>query len=740
MGMAMVPLGGSLLSGQNVVAAERVSLINVNDIAKYVYPANRAASPGKMSFMPDGESYLMLDDNGKRIIKYNTATGKEEGVVLDTGHTRESSVASVEDFSISPDGTKLLVYTGKEPVYRHSFKAAYYVFEIKRNILRPLSKTCQLQQSPVFSPDSRMVAFVADNNIYIKKIDYDSEVQVTADGLKNSIINGLPDWTYEEEFAMVDAMAWAPDCSTLCYLKFDESNVPTFSFSLYEGWCEAKTEYSLYPGEFTYKYPVAGKPNSRVGVFSYDVDNRKTKEITFKDPAIEYIPRIAFGGGADPQLMVVTLNRAQNRMEVYASNPKSTVSKSVLVEESKAWLNPMTYENISFGTDGFTVLSERSGLNQAYRYTYGGQLLRQLTASTLDVTDYYGEDATGRVFYQAVPAAAGNQPSNAINRVVYRTDRSGQKTEPLSPDTGWGSAVFTGDKNYYIINYSNASTPPVYKLFAMKGKKDRARVLEDNAKYASKYIGDVKKEFFTMTSDGNVLNGYMLKPAGFDASRKYPVIMWQYSGPGSHEVENRWKMDWDYYAAREGFVVICVDGRGTGGRGAEFRDVVYKRLGYYETVDQLNVAKYAASLPYVDGDRIGIAGWSYGGYETLMCVTSTESKFKAAVAIAPVTSWRYYDTVYAERYMQTPQENAEGYDASAPVLRADKMNCRLLIMSGTADDNVHVSNTIEFVGKLQEADRYCDMFLFPNMNHSIYGCDARALVYGRMVEYFKANL
>ena len=272
----------------------------------------------------------------------------------------------------------------------------------------------------------------------------------------------------------------------------------------------------------------------------------------------------------------------------------------------------------------------------------------------------------------------------------------------------------------------------------MKGKK--LRVIEDNSDYAARYTSCAGKEFFTMQSDGTTLNGYMLKPVDFDASRRYPVIMWQYSGPGSQEVVNRWRMDWDYYAVTQGFIVVCVDGRGTGGRGTSFRDVVYKRLGHYETVDQLNAAQYLSTLSYVDSDRIGIAGWSYGGYETLMAVTTHENNFKAGVAIAPVTSWRYYDTVYSERFMLTPQENAEGYDAGAPVNRADKMNCRLLLMSGTADDNVHMSNTMEFVGRLQQADRYCDMFLFPNMNHSINGCDARALVYGRMIEYFKANL
>lgn len=737
----LVSLGLAFLVGgvDSYAASQGVSTIDVNGISKYVYPNNGAASPGNMAFMPDGESYLMLDSEGKRITCYETSSGKELETVFDATHTRESSVSSVEGFSISPDGSRLLVWTDRQPVYRRSFSASYYVFEIKRNILRPLSKTFSRQQSPIFSPDSRMVAFVVDNNIYIKKVDYDSEVQVTTDGEKNRVINGIPDWTYEEEFDMTGAMAWSPDCSTLCFLKFDEANVPMFGFSMYEGWCEPRSEYSLYPGEFTYKYPVAGQPNSVVSVHGYDVETRKTKSVSFKDGRIEYIPRIAFSQGSLCELIVVTLNRAQNRMEIYSANPKSTVSKSILVEESKSWLNPMSYEAIYLAPDGFAVLSERTGTGRVYQYSYTGQLIRQISADGYDVTAYYGMDAAGNAYYQAVPLqASGDEPEQAINRVVYRTDKTGKKTESLTPEQGWGSAEFTPNLNYYVLNHSDAMTPPVYTLYNGKGKK--LRVLEDNSAYASRYSQDVRKEFFTMKSDGITLNGYMLKPAGFDSSRKYPVIMWQYSGPGSQEVVNRWRIDWDYYAARQGFVVVCVDGRGTGGRGTAFRDVVYRRLGQYETVDQLNAAEYVASLPFVDGNRIGIAGWSYGGYETLMCVTSPDSRFKAAVAIAPVTSWRYYDSVYAERYMLTPQENADGYDAGAPVNRAGNLNCRLLIMSGTADDNVHLSNTMEFVGKLQAADRYCDMLLFPNMNHSINGCDARALVYGRMVEYFKSNL
>ena len=739
---ALIVLAGALPTA-NAAKAVSPSVVAVNAIAKYVYPENGASSPSNFSYMPDGESYLLLSDDGRTINRFETATGKQLDTVIDVSHTRESSINGIEGFTISPDGTKLLIHTGKEYIYRRSFKAAFYVFEIKRNILRPLSKEAPMQQAPVFSPDGRMVAFVVDNNIRIKKIDYDSEVEVTTDGVKDRIINGIPDWTYEEEFTTDCSMAWAPDNSTLCYIKYNETDVPKFSFSLYQGYCDASDKYALYPGTFSYKYPVAGEPNSVVSVHSYDVETRKTKEIEFKDNKIEYIPRIAYGGASAERLIVTTLNREQNRMELYSVNPKSTVVKSILVEQSKAWINPMSYENMILRSDDFIIFSERSGYNHLYRYSYNGSLLNQMTSGDYDITAFYGTDAAGWNYYQSTSTPAHPAATAApLNRIVWRVDRQGKKTELLSPADGWASARFSPAMNYYVMDHSSATEVPVYTLYSTKGNKGKQlRVLEDNREYGMRYASLPKKEFFTMTSDGYTLNGYMLKPADFSASKKYPVIMWQYSGPASQEVVNRWRMDWDYYAAAElGFIVICVDGRGTGGRGAEFCNTVYKRLGHFETIDQVNAARYAASLPYVDADRIGIAGWSFGGYETLMAASATDAPYKAAVAIAPVTSWRYYDSVYTERYMLTPQANAEGYEAGSPVNFTDKMNCRLLIMSGTADDNVHLSNTMEYVSRLQQSQRYCDMFLFPNMNHSIYGCGARALVYGRMLGFFRANL
>lgn len=700
----------------------------VKDIAPYVYPNNIANNHAEIYFMPDGLTYLSVSEDRKQVVQYSIKDGVEIGIVFDVNTNRGSKIDEISGITLSADATKMLVYENRTPIYRNSFEATYYVFEIKRNNLKPLSDTFKVQQSPLFSPDGRMVAFVAENNIYIKKLDYGSEVAVTEDGEKDEIINGIPDWTYEEEFSTVTSMAWAPDNMTLCYLKYNEKEVPEFSFQLYKGTCNSNEEYAYYPGLFTYKYPVAGERNSTVTLHSYDVDNRKTKDIEFDTTKIEYIPRIAYSGV--DRLMVATLNRNQNKFELYAVNPKSTVAKSVYIDESATWISPSAYEEIVYNEDNFIVMSEKTGYNHLYQYSYNGTLLRPITYGEYDVTAYYGSDVQGNHYYQSTE-------KGALNRVVAKIDKKG-KTSYITPETGINSVNFSPDKKFYILNNSNINTPPNYTLYNAQGKK--VRVIADNADMQTKYSGKVAKEFFELKNGDVTLNGYMVKPIDFDENKIYPVIMTQYSGPGFQQVLNRWVVDWDMYAAQSGYIVVCVDGRGTGGRGKAFQDVVYKNLGYYESIDQLATAEYIASLPYVDKNRIGICGWSYGGYETLMAISQDNAPFKAAVAIAPVTDWRYYDTVYAERYMSTPQENEDGYIESAPINRVDKVKCNLLFMSGTADDNVHLSNTIEYVSALQNKGILCDMLLFPNMNHSIYGCNARALVYAKMIEYFNKNM
>ncbi|MDE6485086.1 MAG: S9 family peptidase [Duncaniella sp.] len=713
------------------VSLPAVSAVKVDaDMARYVYPGNTPAAPQAMAFEPDGLNYLAYSPESRAVKRYDVKTGKEVETVMDLGNTRGNTLKSIEGFTLSPDGSKIMVYTDKKMIYRRSFTARYYVYEIRTRMLSPLSDDHATQRAPLFSPDGRMVAFVADdNNIYLKKLDYGTEVAVTRDGAAGSIINGVPDWTYEEEFTTDCSMSWAPDNLTLCYLKYDETSVPAWSFPLYEGSCNPMTQYALYPGSYTYKYPVAGQPNSVVTLHSYDVETRKNKDITLPGNDIEYIPRMTYA--FDPaRVIVTTLDRDQRRMELIAVNPRSGVAKSIFTETSDAWIPSVSYENLTLTPDGFMVISPRSGYNHLYAYNYSGALTRTVTSGDYNVTACYGSEA-GTVYYQSTSAGA-------IHRVVESVDAKGKITR-LSPDEGWASARFTPGMTYMVLDHSTASTPPVYTLCNVKGKS--VRVLEDNADYAARYASVPQKEFITVPgADGTMLNAYIIRPQHFDASKRYPVIMNQYSGPESQEVTCRWRMDWPQYAAMQGYVVVCVDPRGTGGRDRAFSTCVYKQLGHYEAADLIAAARHFASQSYVDAKRMGITGWSYGGYQTLMTISAPGSPFAAAVAIAPVTSWRYYDTVYAERYMLTPAQNADGYDSSAPVALVEQMNVPLLIMHGTADDNVHLFNTMQYVSELQASGRMCDMFLYPNMNHSINGCDARLNVYSRMLDYFNRNM
>lgn len=713
--------------------SKAASVSDYPDIQRFVGPERTAKSIDAWQYTPSGDGYLTMSADGKRIVKHDIRSGNETETLMDLTHTRETVLDNIDGFTVSDNGTKILVWRNSKKIYRRSFDAEYFVYEIRSRLLKPLSTEHKRQQAALMSPDGRMVAFVADNNIFIKKLDYGSIVAVTTDGKKNAVINGIPDWTYEEEFSTTASMTWAPDNLTLCYLKYNETDVPMFTFQMYEGTCDRLTQYALYPGQFSYKYPVAGQPNSKVTVHSYDVETRKTKQISFRDPGIEYIPRISYGPDSE-KLMVATLNRDQNRMELYCVNPRSTTSRSILVEEWKAWLNPATYEDIRFLDDFFVVSSCRTGYQHLYVYSYSGSLQRQLTSGEFDVDAYYGYDPASATHYFR------STRSGAINRVVSKIDSKGRITD-LSPEQGTASAFsWSPDMKWCVMSYSNATTAPVYKLVAAPGGKP-ARTLEDNSDYAAKWASAPKPEFFTMESQGNTLNGFIIKPAGFSASKRYPVIMSQYSGPGSQEVLNRWSIGAENYFARAGYVVVCVDGRGTGGRGRAFSDVVYKCLGHYESIDQIAAARYAASLPFVDPDRIAIYGWSYGGYESIMASSQPDSPYAAAIAVAPVTDWRYYDTVYSERYMLTPQQNNDGYNESSAMSHISERKCPLLIMTGTADDNVHLFNTVQYAGAMEAEGRWCDILLFPNMNHSINGCsNSRAVVDGRMLDYLSTHM
>ena len=567
-----------------------------SDVAPYVYPENKSEVPAGFSYAADGNGCYMLSSDHKTIDRYDIKTGKKIETIFDVDRVRETSIDDIEGFEVCANGRYILVYRDSDPIYRRSFTANYYIYEVRSRLLRPLSYDFQRQRAPLMTDDGRMVAFVADdNNIYIKKVDYDSQVAVTTDGSVNKIINGVPDWVYEEEFSTTCSMVWSPDNLTLCFLKYDEAEVPMYTLPVYEGTCDPKKEYALYPGMYSYKYPMPGVKNSKVTLHAYGVETRKTVDITLPDNSIEYIPRIAYGA-ADDRLLVSTLNRDQNKFVIYDVNPRSAVSKSVYVDNAKAWIEEGCYDDIVYGEDYFVVMSARSGFNHYYRYAYNGTLQKSLTSGDYDATAFYGYDANGNYYYQAA------SPS-PLDRVVYKADAKGKVTI-ISDKSGTNDARFSADMSYAMMVHSDVSTPPLYTINTSDGK--RLRVLEDNAKVAARFSSLPKKEFFTMTSDGVKLNGYIIKPAGFVDTQKYPTIMSQYSGPGSQQVLNRWSVDWEQYFATQGYVVVCVDGRGTGGRGHDFMDVVYKRLGYYETIDQVNAAKYAASLPYVDASRIGI--------------------------------------------------------------------------------------------------------------------------------------
>ena len=710
--------------------------LSLKDIAGNKFAAERLSA---VTPLADGESYAMISKDGKQVVRYSYKTGKQTGVLFDADNTVGEKVDKLDNFIMSPDGKRMLIQTGTKPVYRRSFTATYYIYDIADRQMERLSDNGP-QQSPVWSPDGLKVAFVRDNNIYLIKLLYgNSESQVTKDGKRNEIINGVPDWVYEEEFAFNSALTFNADGSMLCWIRFDESKVSSFSLQRYKGLEPENKEYAEYPGLYTYKYPKAGAQNSTVSVMSFDIQARQTRTMQLPLDADGYIPRIK--ATKDPaKIIVYTMNRHQDKLRLYSANPRSTVCKLLIDESVPKYVKLEAMDGIMVTDNHILVPSDRSGYMQLYLYSQTGQLQRRLTNGDYDVTAVYGYDErTGSVYYQA----AGK---NAMNREVYVTGRNG-KTECLAGREGWNGAVFSDGCKYFVNVWSDTNTPYEYSIYTNAGKKVASLINNDALKQKLAAYNLPKKEFFTFkTSEGVQLNGVMIKPAGFDANKKYPVIMWQYSGPGSQQVVNSWNIGsmgqgamLDEYMAQQGFVVVCVDGRGTGGRGSEFEKCTYLKLGDLESNDQVEAAMYLGSLPYVDKNNIGIWGWSYGGFNTLMSMSEGRGVFKAGVAVAPPTDWRYYDSVYTERYMRTPKENPSGYDVN-PIKRAADLHGALLICHGLADDNVHPQNTFEYTEALVQADKDFKMNVYTNRNHSIYGGNTRNHIYRQIIQFFTENL
>jgi dipeptidyl-peptidase 4 len=683
--------------------------------------------------MNDGAHYTVLEEKGTKIVKYAYASGQKVEVLADIPNLKNTPIQSILDYEFSNDETKLLVHTNRENIYRHSFKADYYVIDIARKEIEKLSENGP-QQAALFAPNGHSVAFVRNNNIFIKNLRFKTEAAITTDGSTNNIINGVPDWVYEEEFSFSRAFDWSPDSEELAFMKFNESEVKEFSFPLYKASFPERKDNELYPGSYTYKYPKAGEVNSVVSVHVFNIRNRTTKKVEVGGADV-YIPRIKWTTKAD-QLGIVTLNRRQNHLDLHIANPASGVARVIFSDRNDRYVSEDVLDNIKFLEDGrhFVYVGELDGYNHIHLYGMDGRKVNQLTKGNWDVTKYLGFDARNRLFYFQ---AAGVSP---LQREVYSVRMDGTRMTRLTPLDGTNEAWFSRDFGFYIHHFNSASTPPVYTVFNRSGRQ--LRVIEDNKTLTDKVKGFslAKKEFFSFTTSQNVeLNGWMIKPLDFDASKQYPVLMTQYSGPNYQSVLDKWEMGWEQFLASKGYVVVCVDGRGTGARGEEFRKQTYLHLGRYESDDQISVAGYLGSLPFVDASRIGIWGWSYGGFITALSMSKCEM-FRTGIAVAPVTDWRFYDTVYTERFMRQPRENPSGYTANSPLNLAGDLHGRLFLIHGTADDNVHYQNVMEYSDRLVQAGKQFDMFIYPNRNHGLRGGNTRLHLYNMMFEFLEKNL
>ncbi|HOZ30998.1 MAG TPA: S9 family peptidase [Bacteroidales bacterium] len=678
--------------------------------------------------MNDGEHYTNLNMTRNAIVKYSYQTGEKIETIFATKDFDYPELDWILDYEFSADESKLLISFQYEPIYRNSFKAEYFIYNISDSSLVRLSENGK-QQLASFSPDGTKIAFVRENNIYVKDITVENapEVQLTKDGEWNKIINGAPDWVYEEEFSYNKAYDWSSDSKKIAFLKTDETNVKMFSFIQYG---------ELYPVNYDYKYPKAGEENSKVSLYIVNVENGNTITADMGELEDIYIPRLMFTNDAN-LLAAVKMNRLQNKYELYLINAETGKSEVLLTLEDEKYME--INDDLTFLADNshFIYSHEASGFRHIYLYDMNGTEVKQLTSGDWEVTSFYGVDETnGLIYFQAAK-------TSPMNREIYSVDLQGNNMKLLTEKAGTNEATFSKNFKYFINDWSDANTPPVTTLYDNTGKL--IRELESNKSLVKKVTEDYefsKKEFFTFkTSDGTELNGWMIKPAKMKGKNN-PVMMYVYGGPGSQTVTNSWDRDmgWWQLLAQKGYIIVSVDNRGTGARGKEFRQVTYEQLGKYEVLDQIEAAKYLGSLKYVDKNRIGIFGWSYGGYMTGLCLTLGAEWFKLGIAVAPVTNWRYYDSIYTERYNGLPQDNASGYDDNSPINHVKMMKGKFLLIHGTADDNVHFQNSVDLVEKLIAADVDFETMYYPNCDHGIYGGNTRNHLYRKMTNFVLENL
>ncbi|KJD31398.1 peptidase S9 [Tamlana nanhaiensis] len=679
--------------------------------------------------MANGQQYSVLDFNRETrstsIDIYDYKTLKKVETLVSSANLDD--ILYFTDYTFSEDESKILLATEQESIYRRSTLGKYFVYDVKTKTVQAVADF--KIQEPTFSPNGKFVAYGHENNLFYKNLETGEVIQMTTDGKKNEIINGITDWVYEEEFSFVRAFDWNADSNKIAFIRFDETNVPEFSMDVYGS--------ALYQTQQVFKYPKAGEANAVVSLHVFDFETGTTQEVMVdKSYSDFYIPRIKWTNDADV-LSAQYMNRHQNELDLWMINTSKNTSNLVLAETDKAYVD-VTF-NLTFLKDNsFIWTSEKDGYNHIYHYDKTGKLINQVTKGNWEVTDYYGYDEKAKtIFYQSVE-------NGSINRDVYSIKLNGRNKTRLTKSEGTNSAAFSADFSYFINTFSSATTPPEYTLNSASSG-NLIKSIKDND-VLSQSLTDYKtsnKEFSTIHVNGNDLNMWMIKPADFDENKQYPLFMFQYSGPGSQQVANRWGSSNDYWyqmLAQKGYVIACVDGRGTGFKGAEFKKVTQKELGKYEVEDQIEAAKQLGALPYIDASRIGIWGWSYGGFMSSNALFKGNDVFKMAIAVAPVTSWRFYDSIYTERYMTTPQENPTGYDENSPINHVDKLKGDFLLVHGTADDNVHVQNTMRLVEALVQADKQFDWAIYTDKNHGIYGGNTRLHLYKKMTNFIDDKL
>jgi dipeptidyl-peptidase-4 len=676
-----------------------------------------------LNSLNNGTEYLVLNYNEDRtqsVDKYSYKTGEKTGTLVSSSDIN----LPIRSYRLSEDEQKMMIISQRIPIFRRSANSMVHVYDLESKKLTQVSD--ELVRSPSFSPDGSKVGYVFENNIYYTDLDTGNTTQVTDDGEVNKLINGVTDWVYEEEFALVQAYQWSPDGNQLAFISFDESEVPEFSMDVYG--------QELYQRPYVFKYPKAGEKNSAVALNMYDMATGNRKEVDLNRDEEFYIARINYSPNG--KLAAQVLNRHQNVLDFYYVDQDGNADIA-FTEKDDAYVD--VTDDLTFLEDGsFLWTSEKDNWRHIYLYDEDGKEKRKITSGNWDVTSYYGYDPKSkRIYYQSTE-------DGSINRGIYSISLKAKNKKKLSSQVGTNYADFSKNFTYYINTYSSATTPPVYTLNDAKtGKKIREirnnnELLQklDNYKFS-------RKEFSTIKVNGNDLNMYTIKPLDFDANQEYPVLMFQYSGPGSQQVSNSWYSPNDYWhsmLANDGYLIVCIDGRGTGYQGADFKKSTQKELGKLEVEDQIQAARQLGAMNYVDASRIGIWGWSYGGFMSSNCILKGNDVFSTAIAVAPVTNWRYYDTIYTERYMTTPQENPSGYDENSPINHVEKLKGNYLLIHGSADDNVHVQNTMQMIEALVQANKQFDWAIYPDKNHGIYGGNTRIHLFNKMTDFIKENL